>query len=274
MNRRSAIQATVATIGTALAGKVEGASFGERQSKGTQGGEYKLALILQRRADVDEDSFQQKWIAARTAADAAGLLRRVYNIPLGSGMPIKTGATQHFDGIEENWFVDHAAAKAYLAVLKRHFESASEPWSLVDRQNSMIAGGRGHIVWEAERAQSSVGPKILILSVRREQMSTPAFRDYWINHHGGLVMASPGARERHRRIEYCPLDPIANGPLPAAAYDGLATIQFEGGPAFQTAMADDYYKQVLAPDEPNFSNAGRSYGGPVREVKLMDAANP
>ncbi|WP_313800896.1 EthD domain-containing protein [Sphingobium sp.] len=233
------------------------------------GASFKLALLLVRRADLSREAFATAWIKARKAeGNAPGLLRRVYNAIAADGdMPIHTASTFRVDGIEEMWFDSRASADACLAVIARDMQSGAT-WELVDRRRVMAVGGNCHLLIETPPRQPDESVKLLLLAVRRAGMTVADFRDYWLHHHGQLAIAAPGAQEYHRRVEYCPIDALSASPFADTSFDGLATIQFHGQAELQAALCGDYYRDVLAPDEPRFSDRERSFGTPVKEIPL------
>jgi hypothetical protein len=273
----SKLRAIMATVGIALGlCNAHSALADGDKSEGAMAKPFKLAVLLTRNPDLPAESFSPSWLRARGGEAATpGLIRHVYNsVPPNREMKIRTGAAYGFDGIEELWFTDRPAAEAYLAALPDRLSEANAPVALIDPTATVVVGGQCHVIVESPPRQPDASVKLLILNRRRAGMTSAEFGDYWINHHGRLVQAAPGAEDRHRRIEYCPLEPLGGSSFAGVAFDGIATIQFNSPDDLAAALDTEYYRTVLATDEPLFSEPEESYGTPVRESVFDFRAAP
>ena len=231
---------------------------------------FKLAFLLKSKSGTSSNEFAQAWIDLRKDEHArADIVRHVYNaIPPSGVMQIKTGLHYDISGVEEIWFTDRAAAERYLSEFQESIHANSGLTALVEPTDVRVAGGDCHTIVESAARDDDQPIKLLILNTPRRGMEVEAFRDHWINKHGTLVRAAPEADKRHRRIEYCPIDPLAATVFKNSAFDGVATIQFHGQADLESALHNDYYYKVLAVDEPLFSDAVSTYGTPVKETVI------
>lgn len=235
---------------------------------------FKLVLLIKQHAALSTAAFQQAWLTVRQAQPIAlGLKQHVFNqILIDDKMHIKTDAQLDLAGIEELWFDDQAAADAYMQSLQQQLDTPSPLSAYINSEQIIAMGGYCHVIIQSPAGDPAARIKLLLLGMRREGMSQTEYRDYWINHHGKLVSAAPGAQQRHYRVEYCPIEQISDIRLGKPLFDGIATIQFHTAADQLASLEDQYYYQVLAKDEPNFSNAEQTYGTRVKEV-LISAAS-
>ena len=158
---------------------------------------------------------------------------------------------------DEFWFADAPTAQTYFA---------SEPfldfWSArcanFFSDPPLALSGIPHLLWERAVPRTSDPVKIITLPTRKAGMTPQAFAHHWIHIHSVLALDGPGTRERLQRLEPCPSDnEVATG-FPAAPFDGAGTIEFAERKDLQVEFASDYYRDVMAPDEPRFTDASRS----------------
>lgn len=97
-----------------------------------------------------------------------------------------------------------------------------------------------------------------MLLTRKPGMGREAFRDYWLNVHGPLVMGIPEIRRHvlkyvqcHTLDEWYPFLP-GDGPL----YDGAAEVWCESLEAAQAMFAEPRVAETVMPDEQNFLAPG------------------
>ena len=98
------------------------------------------------------------------------------------------------------------------------------------------------------------------LLVRKPGMSRAEFQDYWRRVHGRLVMSIPENRrhvvkyvQSHTQADWFPFLAGA-GPL----YDGVAEVWCEGIEDAQRMFAEPKFAQLIAPDEENFLDTGKT----------------
>jgi hypothetical protein len=237
-------------------------------------GLFKLAFLLKSKNGQSSNDFAQAWIGIRKNEYLkSDIVRHVYNaVPPRGDMQIKTGLQYDISGVEEIWFADRSAADVYLRKFQDDIQSDSGLSSLVDPADVRVAGGDCNIIVESEAREDDQPIKLLILNKRQQGMQIEDFRDRWINKHGKLVRAAPNVDKAHLRIEYCPIDQLPVDVFENSAFDGLATIQFHNQSDLESALHSDYYYQVLAVDEPRFSDAASTFGSPVKETVIYNEA--
>ena len=235
---------------------------------------FKLVLLIKQHAALATATFQQAWLSARQAQPIAiGLKHHVFNqILIDDKMHIKTDAQLDLAGIEELWFDSQAAADAYIQHLQQQLHADNALSACIAPEQLIAMGGHCHIIIQSTGRDPAERIKILLLGMRREGMSQTEYCDYWINHHGKLVSAAPSAQQRHYRVEYCPIEKISDIRHDQPLFDGIATIQFHSAADQLASLEDQYYAQVLAKDEPNFSNSAQTYGTRVKEILISSAA--
>lgn len=238
----------------------------------------KMSMLLRRRQDLSIVEFADAWrlaheiSPAQIAGEAPGLTRRVYNRPVGHGMPIANAPAAPFDAIDEVWFDSRAAAQAYLASDLQLNRIRPSEIDLLDRGACPTVIGEVRVMWHRPAETKADAVKLIILPVRREGMSHPEFRDYWMHHHSPLAMAGPNARDRVQHIEFTPADPLLDAGYPTAPFEGSGAIWFDSVEDLDVEFSSDYYREVLQPDEVKFTDPARSHGMMVSEVVLWNNA--
>lgn len=227
---------------------------------------FKVVLLLHRRAELSA-GFADAWIEAWRSlpAPAAELVRHVHNRPLADDMPIENVFAAAFDAMDEFWFESAAAAAHFFAddlvqeTLRR----------LAERPFSALAG-EPRQAWSRETVGKEGPVKVVTLPVRRPGMAWEAFYEYWTERHWPLAINAPDAREALRRVDMCGARSGPPAGLVAAPFDGVGTIVFRSLEAMQAQFSTPYYRDVLAPDEPRFTDPARSRGLLVRETTIFE----
>lgn len=218
---------------------------------------YKVVLLLTRRDDIPAAGFTAPWLQAQRAAPALpGLQGHVHNRALGRDMPIENAPPASYDGADEYWFADAAAAAETLAspAWREHWTRACEP---LLGSAAQVLSGTPSVVWQRE-AVATDAVKIITLPVRRAGMTMEAFAHHWIHVHSGLALQGEHTRARLLRLEPCPTDGQHFAGLAAAPFDGAGTIEFASRADLQAEFAGAHYREVMAPDEPRFTDPARS----------------
>ena len=236
----------------------------------------KMSMLLRRRPDLSTDEFESAWHCVhdispeRIASDAPGLIQRAYNRPFGHEMPIANAPAALFDAIEEIWFDDVSAARTYLASDLYLNEVRPAQIDLLRGGNCATIIGEVHVMWHRPPAPKADAVKLIILPVRRPGMSHPEFREYWMHHHSPLAMAGPNARDRVQRVEFTPAEPIVDVGFTMAPFEGSGAIWFDSTEDLHAEFSSDYYREILQPDEVNFTDPTRSKGMMVNELVLWN----
>lgn len=231
---------------------------------------FKVALLLRRGPKLDRAEFAARWREACPACgDGAGeggvggVFRHIRNIALGSDMPIENASSATFDMVEELLFETAEQAERYFA-------------------SGRFVGARGHLLggpivglsgevstlWHRDGSISDQSVKILTLPVRRVGMSKAAFASHWMDRHAGLALAGPGTRGRLRTLDACPADGRVLVGVEPAPFDGIGTIRFDNREDLEREFSGSYYREVMAPDEPRFTDMTQSVAIMVRELPL------
>lgn len=101
--------------------------------------------------------------------------------------------------------------------------------------------------------------KIAMLLVRKPGMSKQAFRDYWLNVHGPLVMSVPDIRRHVAKYVQCHTTDdwfsflVGEGPV----FDGAAEIWCDSLEEARAMFAEPKVEELIYPDELNFLDMDR-----------------
>jgi hypothetical protein len=234
---------------------------------------FKIVLLLKNNTSLSPDEFSRSWINARkTDNTTTGLLRQVYNeINLDDEMRIKTEGVFGFSGVEEMWFESREAAFIYISNFQEQLRKDDTFSELIDPAGTVMMGGECSLIISTPQQYPDRRVKIMIFGVRRAGMSDSEYRNYWIEHHGALVRAAPNSYNNQYRVEYCPIKNVETAGFSRTPYDGLASIEFHNPEALKSTLENEYYRQVLAQDEPNFSDRQKSFGARVAEQVIYQA---
>lgn len=229
---------------------------------------YKVALFLTRNLEIGADAFSDRWLSATAPASPAGLSRHVHNAPALMEVPIENAPPAPFDAVDEFLFDDAAKAVAW-------FESTEFRDGWLGPRTKLLGGpiltvsGIAVEVWRQPGAPSSADAiKILTLPVRRQGMTMDEFAEHWIVTHAGLALAGPGTRERLLQLVSTPADRRDFPTFAPAPFDGIGIIQFDSLESLKAEFAGDHYREVMAPDEPRFTDPARSQAMMVRECAI------
>lgn len=219
---------------------------------------YKVLLLLKRVPDISPAQWTQRWLGQPWAnLEAPGLLRHLHNRVIPDAMPIENAPAAAFDAVDEFWFTDASAAtNLFGSPSFRAFWQAGGAGLLSGPPLSL--SGTSHLLWERDVAKPTDPVKIITLPVRRDGMTPEAFAHHWIHVHSMLALAGPTTKQHLVRLEPCPSDDAGVTGFPPAPYDGAGTIEFADRKDLQAEFASDYYRDVMAPDEPRFTNPLRS----------------
>lgn len=224
---------------------------------------YKLALFLTRRRTISAADFTARWLRLRPPT-APGLLRYIHNVPAQAEVPIENAPPAPFDGIDELLFASAEEARTWLA------SQAGRGW--IDARGDLLAetplalSGQAWTLWKRPGKPPRHPVKILTLPVRPAGLTMDAFSRHWMEVHAGLALSSPGVVERLAALVSCPADRAALPGLSPAPFDGIGTILFASRASMAAEFAGSHYREVMAPDEPRFTDPARSRAMMVREV--------
>jgi hypothetical protein len=213
---------------------------------------FKVVLLLKPRAEISPADFARRWLEGLPSDE--GLEDHLHNRALTEDMPIENAPPAAFDAADEFWFVDAAAAARFFAAAA--FRSHWEP--LLAEAPIAVAGPTREL-WRQDGPRPQQPIKIITLPTRADGLTQEAFADHWINvHFLKLALPAPGVKDRLYRYEVC-----LRGaePLPgvvAAPFDGSGIIEFVSAEALRAEFSNQNYREVMAPDEPRFTNPARS----------------
>ena len=222
----------------------------------------KLILLLSRHSGLAPAAFSEMWLAQARAipSDPGGPLRHLHNRAIGSDMPIENAPVAAFDAVDELWFTDADALATWLADGGPGRVWLAGARALLAEPPAALAG-HPRLIWERDDAvarQATNPVKIVTLPVRPAGLSRQAFVDHWIDIHSALALQGPDTRSRLKRLENCP----ATLPLPpflrSVDFDGAGAIEFGSQADLAAEFASDHYRNVMAPDEPRFTDVRRS----------------
>lgn len=226
---------------------------------------YKVALFLTRRETLSPAAFSTRCLRARPPI-APGLLRYTHNAPAQADAPIRNAPPAPFDGIDELLFASAEAARSWLE------SKAGRDW--IDQRSELLAqaplalSGQAWTLWKRPGSPPQHPVKILTLPVRPAGMTMDAFSRHWMEVHAGLALSSPGVVERLAALVSCPADREALPGLSPAPFDGIGTILFASRESMAAEFASGHYREVMAPDEPRFTDPARSRAMLVRERRI------
>lgn len=220
---------------------------------------FKVILLLKRQTAISSAEFTRRWLEQPTDdyASYAGILRHIHNRSVGDDMPIENAPAAVFDGVDEFWFADAAAAGAFFgsSLFLTHWMPQREA---LLAEPPLALSGTPRLLWLRKVLQPSDPIKIITLPVRREGMTLEAFGDHWLNVHSALALEGPRTKERLQRLEACPSDNSRVTAFSAAPFDGAGSIEFASREELQAEFSSQHYRDVLAPDEPRFTDPSRS----------------
>jgi hypothetical protein len=229
---------------------------------------YKIVQLLTRRPDLTPSEFQTAWCSGGGVTRAPGLFRHVFNAPAGSDSPIQHAATATLDGLDELWFDDERAAANYF-----NSNAGGDRWwissrSLLAEPGAPTVSGSALLIVEAPAERIRLGIKLMILAQRRADLTPTEFFEYWLRTHIPLALQGPHTRERLLRLELCRPGAHRLTGLPMAPFDGISSMVFTSAADLQQEFESDYYRNVLAADEPRFSDSARSRALFVNEILI------
>jgi uncharacterized protein (TIGR02118 family) len=229
---------------------------------------YKVALFLTRAGTIAASDFASAWLAAGPPVPGEGLLSHVHNAPAATEVRIENAPPAPFDGIDEYLFASAENAAAYFASgsFRNSWLEPRKP--LLGAPIAALAGD-ATAVWNQDRAAADDAVKILTLPVRREGMDKAAFVHHWLVVHAGLALDGPGTRERLLRLISTPADVRNVADFARAPFDGIGVIQFDSAASLSAEFASPYYRTVMAPDEPRFTDPEASRAMMVREIPVL-----
>lgn len=232
---------------------------------------YKVALFLTRDPAVPAAMFTDRWLDPGGPPVPAGLRGHFHNAPARAEVPIENAPPAPFDGVDEYLFDSAAQAEAFFGSdLFR--EEWLEPRASLLGPGIAALSGPAHRVWQRPGPPSPGAVKILTLPVRRPGMTMAEFADYWIGHHAGLALASPGVRERLQGLVSSPADEHRLAMFEAAPFDGIGNIFFASPQSLEAEFAGRHYREVMAPDEPRFTDPANSRAMMVSEIVIHSAS--
>lgn len=237
----------------------------------SEGALYKVALFLTRNPEIGADVFSDRWLSVTASVRPAGLFWHIHNAPALMEVPIENAPPAPFDAVDEFLFDDAAKAVAW-------FESTEFQDNWLGPRTALLGGpilsvsGIAVELWRQPGEPSANAVKILTLPVRRQGMTMDEFTEHWIVTHAGLALAGPDTRQGLLQLVSTPADRRDFPAFAPAPFDGIGIIQFASVESLNAEFASDHYREVMAPDEPRFTDPARSQAMMVREFVIHSPA--
>lgn len=225
---------------------------------------YKVALLLTA-ASAKDDSFRDRWLDCPLPDFPAGLRGWFHNTAGQGEVPIENAPPAPFDGIDELLFDQREDALAWFSAPEFERDWLAPRRHLLGGAIPAISG-LAREVWQGARAPAADTVKIFTLPVRKPGMDMEAFTHHWLEVHAGLALDGPGTRERLARLISTPADRLGVPRFETAPFDGCGVIQFVDKAGFGAEFASAHYHEVMAPDEPRFTDPASSRVMMVRET--------
>jgi EthD domain len=228
---------------------------------------YKVVILIKAAESASPETLNHQWITAPVPVWPSGLQGYFHSIAAHEDVPIENAPPAPFDAIEEFLFDDISDAVAFFGS-----GEFSNGW-LAPRRHllggpMLSISGPAISVWEGDTQPADDTVKIITLPVRKVGMSRDGFAYHWIETHAGLALSGPGTRDRLVRLVSTVNDDHVFGPVKSAPFDGAGIVQFASREGFQTEFASDHYHEILAPDEPRFTDPLRSRAMIVSESAI------
>lgn len=215
---------------------------------------YKLVLLLTRMPELTPDDFADAWLdlERRDPLDAPGLVRHDFGRPFSAPAPIVGAPAAPFDAVAETWW--QKKSDAADAVVSRAFR---EDW-LAKRLGVLAGapaavGGPPRLIWERELPPGANPVRIIVLPVARRRLTFDEFVEHWTGEHARIALGGPGTRQRLVSLEDTPAPLAAPSGFARTRYDGVGAITFESPEALAAEFSSPYYRDVVALDEPRFT---------------------
>lgn len=111
--------------------------------------------------------------------------------------------------------------------------------------------------------------KVIALLPARTGLSQQEFIDHWKHVHGPLARRAPGAKYMRRYVHNYPIEGIS----PDNGFAGVVECWFESLDEMNACVDNDFYREVIAPDEERFIDWSRAVRFIVEENVVIDAGN-
>ena len=228
---------------------------------------YRVVLLLRRDLRLSPEDFALAWTGSEALPALPHLQGRTFSVPASAAVPIQNVSAPAYDGVEELRFAsrEHAATALADPAMRRWVSQRSG----LLRAAAEVVSGTTVLVWQ-RKADQSRAVKIFTLPIRRAGMTFAAFRSHWIDRHAGLALDGPGTRERLLQLASTPADRVSWDMCVTAPFDGIGVIQFDSPESMAAEFASEHYRNVMAPDEPLFTDAAKSAALIVEQVVHRD----
>lgn len=204
-----------------------------------------LICLFRRRAGSDHQAFLRYWqdVHAPLVERLPGVRRYVQN----STLPVQ-GQLPPYDGVEEIWAEDEAAAAALLRCRDYRDGALADERNFVDVEQVVRLQTVDHVVLAGGPVRRDDPlPKRMTFFKRKAGLTRDELLRYWRGVHGPLAASAPGPRRY-----------VQSAVLPSAyeqgepRFDGVAQIWFDDGAALQTLVESKLFRESVKPDEGNF----------------------
>ncbi|MGX5697151.1 EthD domain-containing protein [Agromyces soli] len=220
---------------------------------------YKLTLLLKRQPELPLEEFSRSWLELERAKPliSPGLVQYVFNRALPGGSPIAGAAASPYDGVVETWWTRKNDA-ADWAVSRGFEESWLAPRFGLLAERPAAVGGAPQLIWELEQTEAMTPVTAIVLPVARRSLRFDEFVEHWTSSHAALALGGPGTKDRVIRLEDTPAPIAAPSRFTRTRYDGVGAVTFASAEALAAEFASEYYRDVVAPDEPRFTDISTS----------------
>ncbi|MEZ5897142.1 MAG: EthD domain-containing protein [Parvularculaceae bacterium] len=229
---------------------------------------YKVALLMKRSTAISLAAFSREWLAAPAPSPRAGIVSFVHNYADIGDVPIENAPPAPFDAIDEFLFADRDSAMAWFGSKEFSQRFLAPRAALLGAPVAAVSGTAVEVYrQDAQPAADTV--KILTFPVRKKSMSQHDFAHHWLVTHAGIALAGDGTPQRLLRLISTPADRNLLPGMETAEFDGIGIVQFLSRADFEKEFASDYYKSMLAPDEPRFTDIARSRVMLASEMRVI-----
>lgn len=215
-----------------------------------------LVLLYGARSGLARGEFLAFWRDVHSArvASLPQVRRYVRNIVLTS-----TGRGSAWDGADEIWVDDEAAADSVVAALR------TTQAQFVDTDAVVCLHTVDHTVFEGRfMARDASHPKRMTFLRRKEGLGLDEMLHHWRHKHGPLAASVPGLR---RYVQSAVV--TAAGEHGEPAFDGVAQIWLHDEKALGELLASSLFREQVKPDEANFTATGRTLTLAMREERVV-----
>ncbi|WP_417564776.1 EthD domain-containing protein [Microbacterium sp.] len=219
---------------------------------------YKLTMLLEAQPGLSAGDFAGQWLSLEQADPlrADGLLGYAFDRVHDGAVPIKSTPPSPYQAATELWWAKKRDAADWF--ISRHFERWLQRRLPLMRGRPGAVGGEPKLIWERpDTSRLTTRVRILVLPVALRRLTVAQFVAHWTGAHAALALGGPRTKQRLLRLEDTPAADLP-GSLMRTPFDGIGAIDFESLESMRAEFSEHYYHDVLAPDEPKFTDSSQS----------------